>query len=142
VDLYAARRRFVFDAAHHRVLGDPITGKMNAMLFVAALGFPVASLVYLIGEPRVSDTVAVALPFVFGGARLYGWIGVGSMDASSSWPPYCSLSQRWSGWSRGPMEGAVGRVCRKRVRGHIGRKYDLFLEHGAARERSGSQFGD
>jgi hypothetical protein len=63
----------------NRALGDPISGKMNAMLFVAALAFPAASLLYLLGEPRAGDKVAVALTFMFGGSTLL-WVDWGRVD--------------------------------------------------------------
>jgi len=63
----------------NRVLNDPISGKMNAMLFVAGVAFPASSVLYLFGSPSLRDKLAVLATFVFGALTLM-WVDGGRLD--------------------------------------------------------------
>lgn len=63
----------------NKALDDPISGKMNAMLFVAGIAFPAVSLLYLFGGPSVRDKVAVFMTFLFGGGTLL-WVDWSRLD--------------------------------------------------------------
>jgi len=62
-----------------KALDEPITGEMNAMLFVAGVVFPAVSLLYLFGTPKIRDKMAVAMTCLFGGATLL-WVDWGRID--------------------------------------------------------------
>lgn len=63
----------------NRALDDPVSGQMNAMLFVAGVAFPAVSLIYVLGQPTLSEKLAVALIFLLGGVTLL-WVDWGRLD--------------------------------------------------------------
>lgn len=60
-------------------LGDPISGQMNAMLFVAAVAIPAVSTMYLAVKPTIREKIAVPLTFLFGAGTLF-WVDWARLD--------------------------------------------------------------
>jgi len=63
----------------NRALDDPISGQMNAMLFVGGIAIPAVSTVYLAGAPSSRVKFAVALTFLFGAGTLF-WVDWARLD--------------------------------------------------------------
>lgn len=68
-----------FSPLINQALDNPISGQMNAMLFVAGVAFPAVSLIYVLGRPTRSEKLAVTLIILLGGVTLL-WVDWSRLD--------------------------------------------------------------